>query len=235
MADMFGALVCSSVDHPRRWSSSLPLSVVLHGVVLVAAVVVPLSAIGTLPTPASILAFSLPAPSAPPEAPVVPRVVRAPPSAAFVPLEAPPATAPDPEPSAPLATSPERGTRALAFDLGAGAWLPIGAAKGTPVLLPVPPPTPIHPGGLIRPPVKTVDVTPVYPSLARRARISGVVTIEAVIGEDGRVTDTRVLQSVPLLDQAVLDAVRQWRYSPTFLNGMAVPVILKVTVNFALK
>jgi protein TonB len=59
-----------------------------------------------------------------------------------------------------------------------------------------------------------------------------VVIIEAVIGTDGRVQEARVLRSIPLLDQAALDAVRQWEYSPTTLNGVAVPVIMTVTVNF---
>jgi len=61
------------------------------------------------------------------------------------------------------------------------------------------------------------------------------VTIDAVIGVNGRVTEARVLRSVALLDRAALDAVQQWRYSPTLLNGVAVPVILTVRVNFALK
>ena len=56
--------------------------------------------------------------------------------------------------------------------------------------------------------------------------------IEATIGADGQVTNARVLRSVPLLDQAALDAVRQWEYTPTLLNGVPVPVIMTVTVTF---
>ena len=59
--------------------------------------------------------------------------------------------------------------------------------------------------------------------------------LEAVIGPDGRVTDVKVLRSVPLLDEAALNAVRQWTYTPTLLNGLAVPVIMTVTVNFQLR
>jgi protein TonB len=59
------------------------------------------------------------------------------------------------------------------------------------------------------------------------------VILEAVIGEDGAVSSARVLRSIPLLDQAALDAVRQWRYEPTLLNGVPTPVIMTVTVNFS--
>jgi protein TonB len=78
-------------------------------------------------------------------------------------------------------------------------------------------------------------VTPVYPPIAQAARVQGIVIIEATIGEDGQVTNARILRSVPLLDQAALDAVRQWHYVPTMLNGVPVPVIMTVTVNFTLK
>ena len=65
--------------------------------------------------------------------------------------------------------------------------------------------------------------------------LAAVVIIEATIGPDGRVTDTKVLRSIPLLDQAAVDAVKQWTYTPTLLNGVPVPVIMTVTVNFTLK
>ena len=89
-------------------------------------------------------------------------------------------------------------------------------------------------GGQIRQPTKIKDVKPEYPAIARSARVSGVVTIEATIGADGKVVDARVVRSVPMLDQAALDAVRQWEYTPTLLNGVPVPVIVTVTINFTL-
>jgi TonB family protein len=91
---------------------------------------------------------------------------------------------------------------------------------------------PVRIGGQIRPPTKIKDVKPVYPAIAQSARVSGVVTIEATIGIDGKVTDARVVRSVPLLDQAALDAVRQWEYRPTLLNGVPVPVLTTITINF---
>jgi protein TonB len=71
--------------------------------------------------------------------------------------------------------------------------------------------------------------------MAQAARVQGIVIIEATIGEDGRVVNARILRSVALLDQAAIDAVRQWQYTPTLLNGQPVPVIMTVTVNFSLK
>ena len=78
-------------------------------------------------------------------------------------------------------------------------------------------------------------MNPVYPPIAQSARVQGVVIIEAVIGPTGQVQEARVLRSIPLLDSAALDAVKQWEYTPTLLNGVPVPVIMTVTVNFTLQ
>jgi TonB family protein len=93
----------------------------------------------------------------------------------------------------------------------------------------------IRVGGKTRPPTKIKDVMPVYPAAAKSSRIAGAVIIEATIGADGKVIDAKVLRSVPMLDQAALDAVRQWEYSPTLLNGVPVPVVMTVTINFKLQ
>jgi protein TonB len=94
---------------------------------------------------------------------------------------------------------------------------------------------PIRVGGQIPFPRKLRDVRPEYPLIAQRARVQGAVIIEATIGTDGKVRDAKVLRSIPLLDRAALDAVEQWEYTPTLLNGAAVPVIMTVTVNFTLQ
>jgi protein TonB len=78
-------------------------------------------------------------------------------------------------------------------------------------------------------------VRPVYPRFALEARVQGLVIVEATIGADGRVVNARVLRSVPLLDEAALEAVRQWEFVPTHLNGVPVPVIMSVTVAFQLQ
>ena len=90
-------------------------------------------------------------------------------------------------------------------------------------------------GGDIKTPIKLRDVRPVYPQEAQEAKVSGVVIIEAVLDTQGEVRSTRVLRSIPMLDQAALDAVQQWRFAPTVVNGDAVPAIITVTVNFTLQ
>ena len=110
-----------------------------------------------------------------------------------------------------------------------------GLAEAPPPPPPPPPPAPVRVGGQIRPPNKTKDVKPVYPAIAQSARVQGVVIIEATIGPNGNVQEAKVLRSIPLLDAAALDAVRQWVFTPTLLNGVPVPVIMTVTVNFTLQ
>lgn len=110
-----------------------------------------------------------------------------------------------------------------------------GAAAPPPP--PAPPPPDWHNGALkvggnIRPPEKVKDVRPVYPAVAREAGVEGIVILEARIDENGRVSHTRVLRSIPLLDQAALDAVQQWEFQPTLMNGAPVPVIMTVTIAF---
>ena len=86
----------------------------------------------------------------------------------------------------------------------------------------------------IEPPRKIKDVKPIYPQGVLSDRARGTVIIEATIGIDGTVHDARVIHSVPLLDQAALDAVRQWEFVPSRLNGVPVAVIITVIVQFAI-
>ena len=123
-----------------------------------------------------------------------------------------------------------------------GAGVPLGAPPPPPP--PPPPPsdaaplpsglTPVRVGGNIKAPAKVRDVRPAYPFEAQTARIQGVVIIAATIDVDGRVYNARVLRSVPALDDAALEAVRQWEFAPTEVEGVRVPVIMTVTVNFTL-
>jgi len=76
------------------------------------------------------------------------------------------------------------------------------------------------------------QVPPVYPEVAKQARIQGVVVLEVEINKEGSVDNARVLSGHPLLTQAALDAVKQWRYKPTFMNNEPVPVVTTVMVNF---
>jgi protein TonB len=105
-----------------------------------------------------------------------------------------------------------------------------------------PPPPPIPPppklvrvGGTIREPRKILHVAPIYPEFARQARAEGAVIIEAILDATGKVESVKVLRSQPLLDEAAVRAVRQWRYTPTELNGVPVPVLMTITVRFSLE
>lgn len=89
-------------------------------------------------------------------------------------------------------------------------------------------------GGQVKPAVPIVRVEPIYPAMARQMRISGTVEITGVIGIDGHMREVRVVRGHPLLVNAALDAVRQWIYAPTTLNGEPVEVIAPITVTFRL-
>jgi protein TonB len=118
-----------------------------------------------------------------------------------------------------------------------------GGAVGAGAIPSAPPPPPppgwpanaVRVGGNVTMPAKTKHVAPVYPPIAQSARVQGVVITELVIGEDGKVQDARILRSIPLLDQAAIDAVRQWEFMPTLLNGSPVPVLMTATVQFTLQ
>jgi protein TonB len=77
-------------------------------------------------------------------------------------------------------------------------------------------------------------VQPTYPPLARSARIQGSVVLQAVIGKDGSIQGLRAVSGHPMLTPAAIDAVKQWRYKPYFLNGEPVEVDTQITVNFTL-
>jgi TonB family protein len=94
------------------------------------------------------------------------------------------------------------------------------------------PTQPVRVGGNIRTPQKIKHADPVMPEVARQAGARGMVIVEIIIAADGTVQQAKVLRSIPLLDQAAIDAVKQWVYEPTHLNGSPVPVIMTVTVNF---
>jgi TonB family protein len=217
----------------RQWQTVL-VSVIVHVAAMFLLVVVPLLAFNGFPELRKTVAYvavemktpklpPAPAPTTTRSADVVPDLVSS------VPLDAPNKIGPETNrpPHIDLGGTPG----------GIGVPLP-GMPTGAGLEL-VPPPSPrpaapIRPGGNVKPPDRTFNVKPEYPAIAISARVSGSVIIEAVIGTDGRVSDAKVLRSIPLLDEAALKAVRQWRYSPTLLNGVPVPVLMTVTVTFTL-
>jgi len=206
-------------------------SVVAHTALIAAAIMVPVMASDiVVPVRYAIIAFR-------PDTPLPPQM---PPPAGVR-----HAVAPDVQPSIPV-VAPNGITRegpVQATPSADSIELNTGIVSGdvTFGLLSAPPPPPVVEqaprivGGDIKPPTKVTDVAPVYPAIARSARVEGVVIIKATIGPDGRVQDAQLLRSIPLLDAAALDAVRQWTYTPTRLNGTPIAIIMTVTVNFWLR
>jgi len=94
---------------------------------------------------------------------------------------------------------------------------------------------PVRATGDIKPPKLIKMVKPIYPEIARQSKVEGVVIIEATTDKYGRVQETKILRSIPLLDQAAIDAVMQWVYEPFLIDGKPIGVIFTVTVNFKLE
>jgi len=93
---------------------------------------------------------------------------------------------------------------------------------------------PVRVGGVVQAAKLIHQVTPIYPPLARQARISGVVRLEAIIDRTGVIQSLQVMSGHPLLVKAALEAVRQWVYRPTLLNGEPVEVLTQIEVHFKL-
>jgi protein TonB len=216
-----------------RWSM-LPVSAAAHAAVFVA-VFLNAATGADLPTPWPIAGINayIPVASAPPPIPQQPR-------ADPPPTGGPPTESPDGIPKEELAVPPnvpiaDGGLPADGFGETVGP-------PGPRINLPTPPSPPPAPepqlprrvGGGVREPKKIVHVPAAYPDIARNAKIQGLVIIEATIDERGFVTGARILRSVPLLDAAALEALKQWRYTPTLLNGVPVPVLMTITFNFKL-
>jgi periplasmic protein TonB len=115
-----------------------------------------------------------------------------------------------------------------------------GIIGGTTMAVPGPaapiakPKGPVRVGGRVKEPRLISRVEPVYPPLARQTHMTGSVVIDAIIDEHGDVIEMKLVSGPPLLVQAALDAVRRWKYEPTYLNDQPVPVQLNVTVTFKL-
>lgn len=241
---MFGSVVDPSKPIGGRQGASVLIATLVEAAIVAVLIALPLMAADVLPVPLQAMdAFVMASP--PPPTPPPPAGRRAPkPSTpspepvmtaqpVSIPLEAPPGIVPEP----PTDNSFEReghtgGVPGSPGDIG-------GVVGGLEDAPPPPPPPPVPEthlvGGNILPPVKTRHVVPVYPAIAVAAGVEDVVIIEATIGVDGRVTDARILRGHTLLNDAALDAVRQWQFTPTLLNGVPIAVIMNVTVRFQLQ
>ena len=247
-----------SRPRPRRWLS-LPIAVALHLVALTTFALASYWNVGVVPEPEVIVVFQ-------PEAPIPvallgggprPRPVEPEPQPEPEPirphepvqptLEDVPEDVPTPAP-APNTTTVDSGYT----DLGAppGDGIPEGHPDGNPdVRVPgggnvngpgtaveAPEEGPIHiTVGITRPEILH-KVAPRYTEMARRAGVQGTVIIEAIIDERGRVTNQRILRSLPMgLDQAAMEAVQQWRFTPAMRGDKPVRVYFTLTVNFTIQ
>lgn len=237
-------LVDADAATRKQRGIALPASLILHAAGAAALAIVPLLVVDTLPGATNgVRAFFVepmavpPPPPPPPPAP--PRATAAPTVAPKVDLQQAAFTAPI---EVPTQIKPEEG-----IDVGVDGGVAGGVEGGVPGgvvggvvggLPDAPPPPPVRPvrvGGNIREPRKLVDVPAVYPQIAVKAQLEGVVIIEATIDATGHVQDAKVLRSIAVLDEAALAAVRKWVYTPTLLNGVPTPIIMTVTVTFTLK
>jgi len=117
-----------------------------------------------------------------------------------------------------------------------------GIIGSVPSAAPPPPPPPkavtpqrIRVGGNVQQANLITQIRPVYPPLAKQARIQGTVELSAIIGKDGRVQDLKLVRGHPLLVSAAVEAVKNWVYRPTMLNGEPVEVATTIDVNFTLQ
>jgi len=239
---LFEDLIDSDVvKHRTRQSTVLPVSIAIHVIIVSLVIVVPILTSQELPDPTSVVRAFFVEPTAPPPPPppppppaarptVVPRVASAVPvtSSTFVaPVDIPDEIKQEENIDLGVEGGVSGGVEGgVAGGVVGGVVGGLGAAP--------PPVQAVRVGGQIKAPKQLRRVAPVYPPIARAARIQGTVTVECVINPHGRVTDVKVVQSLPLLDAAAIEAVKQWVYTPTLLNGVPVPVIMTVTVNFTI-
>ena len=255
---MFDLIVNGHRNTTRRDFAPLVISWAVHALVIGAVVLLPLLfATNQLPAvPKEILTYvtvAAPPPPPPPPPPAsapTPAVKRASPRPAPTTRPVPQAPVVAPRELPPAIDTVDDGEGASDFDSidGVAGGVPggvpggvLGGVVGGIVDVPLPPPppppaprAPVRIGGQIQAPALVKRVPPVYPPIAVNAQVQGVVILEATVGRDGRVEDVEVLRSVPLLDKAAIDAVRQWVYAPLLLNGQAEGFVLTVTVSFSL-
>jgi protein TonB len=231
--DVMFDLYTGNVRHlPRNAALPILVSTSVQGTALaVIALVSFLVATRELPAVPDVLAFvaELPA-AAPPPPPPPPRVAQAapqapPPNPMAAPLEAPTEIAPEP-----VAVR-------VADVAGVEGGVVSGVVGSVPALVEAPPPPPPPPvshdpvriGGQVSAPALVKRVEPVYPAIAQLAAIDGIVILDAIVDEHGRVQSLKVLRGHPLLAKAATEAVEQWEYEPLKLNGT--PTAFELTVS----
>jgi len=228
----------------RTKAAALPAAALVHAVVLTLLVTIPLLRVGDLPEIDLTDVIVVPAPPVPPLPPPKARggnpgsrIGKKPVAAAAVgSWRVAPVAIPDGIVEEGLGADGAEGGIEGGVDYGAGGGLPANLEGGILYRLVGEPVEPVvRAAGDVKPPKLVRRIEPDYPEIARQARVEGVVILEATTDVFGRVIGVRVLRSLPLLDAAAVDAVRQWVYEPLIVNGRPRPVTFTVTVRFILK
>jgi len=229
--------------HLRAKAAALPAAALIHAVALALLVTVPLLRVGDLPEVGFTNVVLIPAPPATPLPPPKARtgnpgsrIGKKPAAAAVDGWRVVPVAIPNGIVEEGLGADGAEGGIDGGVDYGAGGDLPANLEGGLLYRLVGEPVEPVvRAAGEVKPPKLVRRIEPDYPEIARQARVEGAVILEATTDVFGRVTGVRVLCSIPLLDAAAVDAVRQWIYEPMVINGRPRPVTFTVTVRFVLK
>jgi protein TonB len=242
-ATMFQDALFAPDRNLRTKAAALPAAALIHAVALALLVTIPLLRVGDLPVVDLTGVILVPAPPSPPLPPPKARggnpgsrIVKKRAAVAVGSWRVAPFDIPDGIIEEGLGVDGVEGGIEGGVDYGAGGGLPANLVGNMLYRLVGEPVEPIvRAMGDIEPPRLVRRVEPSYPEIARQARVEGVVILEATTDVYGRVTGVLVLRSVPLLDAAAVDAVRQWVYEPLVVNGRPRPVTFTVTVRFVLK
>jgi protein TonB len=229
--------------HLGAKAAALPAAALIHAVALALLVTIPLLRVGRLPKVDLAAVILVPAP---PVTPLPPpkaragnpgsRLVKKPAAAAVDGWKVAPVVIPDGIVEEGFGGDGAADGIEGGVDYGAGGGFPPNLIGDTLYnLVGDPVESVVRAAGEIKAPRLVRRIEPDYPEIARQARVEGVVILEATTDVFGRVTGVRVLRSLPLLDAAAVDAVRQWVYEPMVINGRPRPVTFTVTVRFVLK
>ncbi len=221
----------------HRKLGTVVVSIVVHVVIIAGVIIVPLLyATDQLPTPKEVVgAFVAARPAAAPPPPPPPAAPEPKPIAttgqqSLTPVEAPPTIEVPPVQAVASGEGVQGGVPG-----GIAGGVPGGVVGGIPDAPPGPAQAPVRVGGQIKAPGLIHRVDPKYPPIAQSSRVQGVVALEATVDTNGQVQSVHLLRGIPLLNEAAIEAVKQWRYAPLMLNGQATPFLLTVTVTFALQ
>jgi protein TonB len=235
---MFEGALIESAKHKgdTKRAITLPLSIGIHGLVIGLALGASMWFVEDIPEPPIPVTFYAAAPPPPPPPPAAPKPAAPKPDTpkpvpvkpsqmvapTVIPEEVPkPLAAPEPEAPALPGEGVEGGVEGGVPGGVLGGV--VGGSEGEPLRI----------GGDVKAPTLLQRIEPNYPEAARKARMEGIVILEAIITASGSVEEVKVLKSAnPLLDASAVRAVQQWKYKPATLNGRAVRVYLTVTVTF---